>query len=156
MPSVYVAIDLETTGLRPERNDIIEVAAVTFADGDILDEWSSLVNPHTEIPEKIVQLTGITQEMVEDAPDIFKVRANFKRILGENVLVGHNVGFDLAFLRAQNMALGNHRIDTLTLASILLPYAGRYGLGALSRHLERDKTTGRWATPGEPRSFLWS
>jgi ATP-dependent DNA helicase DinG len=140
MPSVYVAIDLETTGLRPERNDIIEVAAVTFADGDILDEWSSLVNPHTEIPEKIVQLTGITQEMVEDAPDIFKVRVNFKRILGENVLVGHNVGFDLAFLRAQNMALGNHRIDTLTLASILLPYAGRYGLGALSRHLDLPAT----------------
>ncbi len=136
MPSVYVAIDLETTGLQPERNDIIEVAAVTFADGDILDEWSSLVNPHSEIPEKITQLTGITQEMVEGAPDIFTVRAKIKRLLGENVLVGHNVGFDLAFLRAQNMALGNHRIDTLTLASILLPYAGRYGLGALSRHLD--------------------
>ncbi len=135
MPSVYIAIDLETTGLQPERNDIIEVAAVTFADGVILDEWSSLVNPHTEIPEKIVQLTGITQGMVEGAPDIFTVRANIKRILGQNVLVGHNVGFDLAFLRAQNMALGNHRIDTLVLASILIPYAGRYGLGALSRHL---------------------
>jgi len=135
MPSVYIAIDLETTGLQPERSDIIEVAAVTFADGVILDEWSSLVNPHTEIPEKIVRLTGINQEMVEGAPDIFTVRANIKRILGQNVLVGHNVGFDLAFLRAQNMALGNHRIDTLVLASILLPYAGRYGLGALSRHL---------------------
>jgi len=68
MSTTYVAIDLETTGLDPDNNAIIEVAVVTFQGGEILDEWSSLVNPLEPIPEFITDLTGITQRMVEDAP----------------------------------------------------------------------------------------
>lgn len=136
MSTTYVTIDLETTGLNSDYDAIIEVAAVTFREGSIVDEWSSLVNPQEPIPEFITSLTGISQEMVDDAPEIFRLKPQLKRILADHILVGHNIGFDLGFLQNENLALGNHRLDTITLASILLPNAGRYGLGALARYLQ--------------------
>ena len=69
MSTTYVAVDLETTGLDPDGDAIIEVAAITFRQGEILDEWSSLVNPYRSLPAFITDLTGITQVMVDDAPD---------------------------------------------------------------------------------------
>ncbi|MCI0397803.1 MAG: DEAD/DEAH box helicase family protein [Chloroflexi bacterium] len=136
MIPTYVAVDVETTGLDPDYDVIIEVAAVTFRDGQIVDEWSSLVNPRRAVPAAITHLTGITQEMVDGAPGMATLRPRLKRILGDHVLVGHNVGFDLGFLRAENLGVAQHRVDTLTLASILLPTAGRYGLDALATLLE--------------------
>jgi DNA polymerase-3 subunit epsilon/ATP-dependent DNA helicase DinG len=145
MPSTYVAIDLETTGLDPNRESIIEIGAVTFSRGQIHDEWSSLVNPLQPIPEFITNLTGINQKMVDDAPAIFSLRSQIKQVLGDHILVGHNVSFDLGFLRAENLALGNHRLDTLTLASILMPGAGRYGLNALANTLQLPRPPGSQA-----------
>ncbi len=135
MPTTYVAIDVETTGLDANRDAIIEVAAITFQGQDILDEFSSLANPNQEIPGFITQLTGISQSMVEDAPSMFALRSRLKAILADHVLVGHNADFDLGFLNAERLGMGNHRIDTLTLASILFPEAGRFSLDALARHL---------------------
>jgi ATP-dependent DNA helicase DinG len=135
MSTTYVAIDVETTGLDPERDTIIEVAAIAFRDNEILDEFTSLVNPHREIPAFITRLTGIDQAMVEDAPSMFSLRSNLRRIMGDHVLVGHNVEFDLAFLKAERLGVGNHRVDTVTLASILLPQAGRYKLELLAQYL---------------------
>lgn len=135
MSTTYVAVDLETTGLDPSSEEIIEVAAVTFQGDEILDEWSSLVNPLRDLPPFITRLTGISQGMVDKAPELFTLRPRLKRLLAEHLLVGHNIGFDLAFLHAADLAWGNRRLDTLELASILLPDAGRYGLGALATYL---------------------
>ncbi|HFE66112.1 MAG TPA: hypothetical protein ENJ93_02520, partial [Chloroflexi bacterium] len=135
MPNTYVIIDIETTGLDPRSDAIIEVAAVALQGNDILDEFTTLVNPHREIPPHITQMTGITDEMVSDAPTMFKARSRLRAILGDHVLVGHNVGFDLGFLREERLGVGNHRLDTVTLASILVPEAGRYSLENLVRVL---------------------
>lgn len=135
MPTTYVAIDVETTGLDPERDAIIEVAAITFQGHDILDEFSSLANPQRDIPGFITQLTGISQAMADDAPSMFTLRSRLRTIIGDNAIVGHNVDFDLGFLTAERLGVGNHRIDTVTLASILFPEAGRFSLDALARHL---------------------
>lgn len=135
MQNTYVAVDIETTGLDPARDKIIEVAAITFQGNDILDEYSSLVYPQRTIPPEITRLTGITDAMVQDAPTMVQVRSQLRPHLSNHVLIGHNVEFDLGFLREERLAYGNHRIDTLTLASILIPDAGRYGLGALADFL---------------------
>jgi ATP-dependent DNA helicase DinG len=136
MNRTYVVVDVETTGLDPDRDAIIEVAAVSLQNGAVIDEFSSLVQPHQEIPPYITQMTGITDEMVADAPTMYALRARLKRILGDHILVGHNVGFDLGFLRAERLGIGQHRLDTVTLASILLPDAGRYNLEALVYQLQ--------------------
>ncbi|MFQ5401490.1 MAG: helicase C-terminal domain-containing protein [Anaerolineae bacterium] len=136
MSITYVAIDVETTGLDAGRDAIIEVAAIVFRGNDILDEFTSLVNPYRPIPAGITQLTGITQAMVEDAPDMAALRPRLRSLLGDHILVGHNVEFDLAFLTAERLGVGNHRLDTQTLASILFPEAGRFGLEALAHFLD--------------------
>lgn len=135
MPTTYVAIDIETTGLDAGRDSIIEIAAITFRDADILDEFSSLVNPQRDVPPFITQLTGITQQMVDEAPSLFSLKPRLRSILGDHVLIGHNVDFDLGFLREERLGTGNHRIDTVTLASILFPQAGRFNLEALVHYL---------------------
>jgi ATP-dependent DNA helicase DinG len=136
MSRTYVVVDVETTGLDPDRDAIIEVAAVSLQNGTISDEFSSLVQPHQEIPAYITQMTGITDEMVAEAPSMYTLRSRLKQVLADHVLVGHNVGFDLGFLRAERLGIGQHRLDTVTLASILLPDAGRYNLEALVYHLQ--------------------
>lgn len=135
MTPTYVAVDVETTGLDPTRDAIIEVAVVTFRGNDVLDEFSSLINPLRDIPPFVSQLTSITQEMVADAPSLFSLRSRLKTKLGDYVIVGHNVEFDLGFLREAHLAHGNPRIDTVALAGILVPEAGRFSLGALADYL---------------------
>ncbi len=135
MMNEYVAIDIETTGLDPSRDAIIEVAAITFRENDILDEFSTLVYPQRDIPAQITRLTGISQAMVEDAPGMQQVRSQLRPILSNHILVGHNVDFDLSFLQEERLGIGNPRIDTVTLASILIPEAGRFGLNALADFL---------------------
>ena len=115
MTTTFVAVDVETTGLDPSRDEIIEVAAITFRGADIIDEFDTLINPLGEIPPYITQLTSITNEMVAGAPSLHTVRPILRSKLAENVLVGHNVDFDLGFLREARLGIGNRRIDTVTL-----------------------------------------
>jgi ATP-dependent DNA helicase DinG len=135
MLTTYIAIDVETTGLDPQRDQLLEVAALTFRADALLDEFHTLLNPSCDIPPEITRITGITPAMVADAPGVFQVRPRLRALLGDHVLVGHNVDFDLGFLNAERIGIGNHRLDTLTLATILVPEAGRYGLEALADHL---------------------
>jgi ATP-dependent DNA helicase DinG len=132
MATTYVAVDLETTGLDPVRESIIEIGAITFRGHDILDTFDSLVNPGRDIPPFITQLTGIDNSMVAGAPSLYSLRSTLSGVLADHVLVGHNIEFDLGFLREARLVRGNRRIDTVTLASILAPEAGRFGLGALA------------------------
>ena len=139
----YVAVDVETTGFDASREAIIEVAAVTFQGQDILDEFSTLIYPQRDIPAEITRLTGISDAMVKDAPTISMVRSQLRPIIGNYPLVGHNIDFDLSFLTAARLGIGNQRIDTITLASILIPEAGRYGLEALADFLLLPLPAGR-------------
>ena len=143
MTTTYVAVDLETTGLDPTRDAIIEVGVVRFSGHDVLDEYGALVNPLRDIPPFVTQLTGITDEMVADAPSLYSLRSRLKTKLGDFVIVGHNVELDLGFLREATLAIGNRRIDTVTLASILIPEAGRFSLGSLAEYLNFPQHDGR-------------
>jgi len=132
MPRIYVALDLETTGLNPERDAILEIGAVKFRGEEILDTWSSLVNPRRRIPYHIQQLTGITQEEADQAPLLPSLLGLLRRFVGPAPLLGHSVGFDLAFLKRQGLFAEKMALDTFELASILLPHMARYSLQRLA------------------------
>ncbi len=136
MEPIYASVDLETTGLDPVQDAIIEIGVVVFRGDDVLEEWSSLVNPRRRVPPAITELTGITQRDVDDAPTLRQVAAEVEELLGRQTLVAHNKDLDLAFLHQNGLCQDNPALDTLQLATILLPTAGRYGLQALGRQLE--------------------
>jgi ATP-dependent DNA helicase DinG len=135
MSRIYISLDLETTGLNPERDAITEVGVVRFRDEQVLDTWSSLINPQRSIPYRIQQLTGITQEDVDSAPSLPSVTGTLLSFIKDYPIVGHSVSFDLGFLKHQGLFLGNRTIDTFELAGILLPHVARYSLGKLAEAL---------------------
>jgi len=136
MSRTYVAVDVETTGLDAYEDEIIEVATVVFTDDETIEEWTSLVDPGRALPPFITELTGITQAMVDEAPSLFSLRGTLRRLLADHVLVGHNVDFDMGFLEKAHLGSGQHRLDTVTLASILFPASGRYSLADLVHTLD--------------------
>ena len=135
MAQTYVALDLETTGLKPERDVIIEIGAVKFRGDDIIDTFSSLVNPRRPLASKIIHLTGITNEDLQYAPTLFRVAKDLTNFVGQYPVIGHNVPFDLRFLNKQGLLISQPSIDTFELASILLPEASRYSLSTLTELL---------------------
>ncbi|HSA99161.1 MAG TPA: exonuclease domain-containing protein, partial [Anaerolineales bacterium] len=130
-----VAIDIETTGLSEERDAIIEIGAVKFKGRRVEDEWSSLINPNRHIPEFISGLTGISDVEVRNAPRFREVAGDLEAFVGDAPVVGHNVRFDLSFLQKAGLFQYNEVIDTYELASVLMPTASRYNLGALGKQL---------------------
>ncbi len=131
-----VSLDIETTGLDSDRDAILEIGVVRFRGDDVLEEWSSIVHPRRDIPAKIVELTGITQDMVErEGIPLWDGLREAQRIVGTPPIVGHNIAFDLGFLRKQKVFVANAAVDTFELAGILVPHAGRYSLGALAAEL---------------------
>ncbi len=133
--TVIVALDLETTGLDPKKDAIIEIGAVRFNGRRVEAEWSSLINPGRPIPPFITQLTGITDQMVLRAPPIQDVLSELVDFIRDAPILGHNVSFDLGFLHRHKILKSNDPLDTYELASVLLPNAGRYNLGALTQAL---------------------
>ncbi len=131
-----VALDLETTGLDPERDTIIEVGAVRFLlDGTILDTFQTLVNPGRNLASRIAQLTGIDNDMLLSAPEWAQVRRDVAAFVGDAPIVGHNVAFDVNFLRSHGVYPRGVLLDTFDLATILLPGLRRYNLGFLAQTL---------------------
>lgn len=128
-----VALDLETTGLDPERDTILEIGAVRFTDKRIEAEYGTLVNPHRPIPPVVQQLTGINDAMVANAPNVRSVLPQLLEFVGDSVIVGHNVKFDMGFLRKYKLFDTNDVLDTYDLAAVLMPSAGKYSLGALAQ-----------------------
>lgn len=121
----FVVLDLETTGTSPGQDRIIEVAASRFRNGEQLEVFQSLVRPGRDLPAAITDLTGITEDMLAGAPPVEEVLSGFVAWIGDDVLVGHNLGFDTGFLEAalESMApctLGPDRLDTLALARRLV------------------------------------
>jgi DNA polymerase-3 subunit epsilon/ATP-dependent DNA helicase DinG len=134
MPSI-IALDLETTGLDPQSDAIIEIGARRFDGNRIENEYTTLINPGRHIPEFITGLTGISDEMVRQAPRIRDVLAELEAFIGDSPILGHNIQFDLSFFKKYNLFELNERIDTYELAAVLLPAASRYNLGALGKTL---------------------
>ena len=130
-----VAIDIETTGLSEERDAIIEIGAVKFKGHRVEDEWSTLVNPNRHIPEFVSGLTGISDAEVRNAPRFHAVAEELEAFVGNAPVVGHNVRFDLGFLQRAGLFQYNEVVDTYELASVLMPTASRYNLGALGKQL---------------------
>ncbi|MCK5315445.1 MAG: 3'-5' exonuclease, partial [Anaerolineales bacterium] len=134
MPTI-VSIDIETTGLDFKKDVFIEIGAVRFNNRRVEDEWSTLINPGRPIPPFITQLTCITNQMVLQAPAIEDVLTELADFVGDAPILGHNVRFDLSFLKQQRIFEYNEAIDTYEVASVILPTSERYNLGALAQSL---------------------
>ena len=135
MKKSLIALDIETTGLDSQNDKIIEIGAVRFSGSEIQEEYNSLINPGKKIPPFISQLTGITDAMVRGAPPIEVVLDQLVDFVKETPVVGHNVNFDLSFLKKQGVLKHNEAIDTYEMASVILPAEGRYNLRALGQSL---------------------
>ncbi|MGM0502770.1 MAG: exonuclease domain-containing protein, partial [Bacillota bacterium] len=134
----YVVFDLETTGFNPHHNQIIEIGATKIKSGQIVDSYQSFVNPETNIPERITELTGITDTMVADAPDIESAMADWLDFVGDATIVAHNLSFDLGFIEDKLKRLGqdeltNSALDTLNLSRALLSDMKSYKLKKLAK-----------------------
>ena len=136
--SVHVSLDLETTGLDQDRDTIIEVGAVKFQGGQVIDTFQTLVNPGRTIPDFIQRLTGIKPGQVARAPFFSSIAHELDDFLEHHPVIGHNVRFDLGFLSSHGLQLQNPAYDTWDLASMLLPYAQQYSLAYLSDHFKVD------------------
>lgn len=136
----FIVFDLETTGLKPATEEITEIAAVLVREGEIKDSFQTYVNPHKPIPPEITELTGISDETVADAPDLPEALDKFFAFMGDRVLVAHNAGFDLSFLKAACKKLEIEReftyIDTLEMSRIMLPHLSRFKLNILAKELQ--------------------
>lgn len=142
-PNSYVVLDIETTGFSPLDDEIIEIAALKIEEGKTVDNFQSLIKPSVEIGDVITKLTGITNDMVSDAPKIEKVLPSFKSFIGNHILVGHNVNFDInflydRFLEVLGCALSNDFMDCLCLARQLLPQLPNHRLGTVGRYFNID------------------
>jgi DNA polymerase III epsilon subunit family exonuclease len=138
--SRFIAIDVETTGLKPTSQRIIEVALVRFEDGVETGRFNRLVNPGRRIPDYISKLTGIRNDDVADAAGFGALADEIVEFLGGEILVGHNVGFDIGFLNAELQRvhiakLVNESVDTLTLATRVIPGLRRPSLDRVARQV---------------------
>ncbi len=134
----FIAIDLETTGLEPSKAQIIEVAAVKFRNGKEIGKFSSLVNPGRKIPFIVTDITGISDADVANAPAFDSIRDELSEFIGENPIVGHNVAFDLGFLKAYGLDFGASVFDTWKLATIAFTGFPSYSLENLAPRLGLD------------------
>lgn len=136
----YAVVDLETTGTSPgEGHRVTEVAAVEVSGGEVSGGFSTLVDPGRPIPPRVVELTGITDAMVDGAPPFAEVAGRLRRALEGRVFVAHNVPFDWGFLteemrRAEGTLPEGPRLCTLRLARRALPGLDSRGLDAVARH----------------------
>jgi ATP-dependent DNA helicase DinG len=130
-----VAIDIETTGLDENQEAILEIGAVKFKGHRIEDEFSTLLNPNRHIPEFITGLTGIDDAMVRQAPRLREISQELEAFVGDSILLGHNIKFDIGFLRKAGLFKYHSTLDTYELASVLMPSASRYNLGSLGKQL---------------------
>ena len=135
MKQTCVSLDLETTGLDPHSDEIIEVGAVKFQGREVVDTFHTLVKPYRLLPYRIQVLTGIAQEEVDAAPPLAVVMGDLLAFLGDYPIVGQSVSFDLSFLAEKGASLSNQVYDTFELATIMLPTLSEYSLAAVADRL---------------------
>lgn len=140
MSKDYIAIDVETTGLNPQYHRLIEIAAIKVNDFEIVDSFVTLINPEINIPQKITEITGITDMLVEESPTIKDVMKQLVAFCEDYILIGHNLLFDYSFIKQNCMAdkhdFEKEGIDTLKIARKMLPELEKRNLGYLCKHLD--------------------
>lgn len=132
---MFIGLDLETTGLNPKTDHVIEVAILLFDDEKIHEEWTTLVKPPIPIPAFTTHLTGITNDMVKDAPTLDEVMPTILEKLGDLPIMGHFIFFDVNFLKTKGAPLTNVELDSCQLAQVLLPKEASYSLEVLAKKL---------------------
>ena len=137
--TTYCVLDLETTGFSATTEKITEIGIMKFKDGEVIDKFSCFVNPEKHIPQRVSEVTNITDDMVKDAETIEKVFPKMLEFLGDSVIVAHNAGFDVGFLKQNAKRLGYKfdytYLDTLSLAKDLFPDYKKYKLGKIAENL---------------------
>ncbi|MCD3244700.1 PolC-type DNA polymerase III [Clostridium botulinum C] len=137
--NTFVVFDLETTGFSSEYDKIIEIGAVKIKNGNIIDSFSTFVNPEIKIPYNITELTSITNDDVKNADTIDNVLPKFMEFCKDSVLVAHNANFDMSFIRknCNDLSIDNNYtvMDTVPLAKFLFPELKRYKLNTIAKHL---------------------
>ena len=137
--TTYCVLDLETTGFSAKTEKITEVGIMKVKNGEVIDEFSCFVNPEKHIPERVTEVTNITDEMVKDAKTIKQVFPEILDFIKDSVLVAHNAPFDMGFLKQNAKVLGYEfdytYIDTLSLAKDLFPDYKKYKLGKIAENL---------------------
>ena len=151
-PAEFVVLDVETTGLKPSQQRIIEVALIRVSPHGSPVRWSSLLNPGRPVPAYISQKIGIDDAMVADAPEFRSIAPTIVEIVEELPVVGHNIAFDLSFINTELMRCGlprlvNTPIDTLTLTSQLVSEARRLNLADVARVMGIDSRQSHRAMP---------
>jgi len=135
----YVLVDIETTGLSPQKDDIIEIGAMKVKNNQVVDTYTALLKIDRKVPSYITKLTGITTEMLEtDGKDATDVLKEFRAFAGEDIIVGHNVNFDINFIydkceKYLDNPLPNDFIDTMKIAKRLVD-TPNYKLGTLAEY----------------------
>lgn len=143
LPEDYVALDLETTGLDPEWDSIIEIGMVRVRRGEVVAEYSTLVNPGMPIDDFIAELTGITNDMLAAAPALPEVLPAARDFLGDDIILGHNINFDINFIydncEYQGLKpVSNGYIDTMRISRRVLPDLKHHRLGDIVNALGVD------------------
>ena len=137
---IYVVFDIETTGFDPYNDKIIEIGAIKLKGREVIDKFSTFINPEVTIPQVIIDLTKITDDIVKDAPKIEEVLPQFLEFCENTTIVAHNAKFDVGFItqkaKQQNLEYAPSVIDTLHWAKVLLTDLKRYNLKALSNYFK--------------------
>ncbi|MBQ7882651.1 MAG: PolC-type DNA polymerase III [Treponema sp.] len=139
LDTTYCVLDLETTGFSPRTEKITEIGIMKVKDGEVIDKFSCFVNPEKPIPQRVVEVTNITDDMVKDAEKIEQVFPKMLEFIKGSVLVAHNAKFDIGFLKHVAKELGYEfdftYIDTLSLAKDIFPHLKKYKLGKIADDL---------------------
>ena len=150
LDGTFICFDIETTGLSPLKDKITEIGAVKVQNGEIIDTFSTFADPEMPIPQKITQLTGITDDMVKDAPSQSEAVSAFLEFADGNVLVAHNAPFDTSFIRRACENMGREytytSIDTVAIARAILPDIKNVKLDTVANYLRLGKFNHHRAT----------
>lgn len=135
-----VALDIETTGLDPQNDALIEIAIITFEDDKITERWSTLLNPGRAIPQIVTALTGITDDDLKNAPVLKDKQEIIEKKLAGAHVVGHFINFDIGFLKTKGLSVPTTLLDTYDLARVILPKEKSYSLEVLTQKWSIEQT----------------
>lgn len=138
-PNSYVSLDIETTGLNPMRDKVIEVGAIKVINGEIVDTFSTLINPLVPIPYNITRITGLYDEDVNGEPVFNEIASDLYNFINGFIILGQNIKFDLSFLfeafKEVGIEINNDYVDLLRISRKKSPNLSNHKLGTVANHL---------------------
>lgn len=134
---IFISVDVETTGLSPVHNELIEISAIKYQGENQIDKFTTLVKPTEKIPEIITKITGITNDMVSNSPTIDEIMPNLVEFISDYPIIAHNANFDMSFLKkfSKGSFKKNNIIDTVKIARNLYPKLPNHKLGTVAKHI---------------------